>query len=146
MLSRLSVLFVYLVAGLAASAVATPMIGQSAGHSDGTKQPSRHNYAQKHPYDSGSYSHHGGNSVKACNVDKQYCCDTINKVSEEKTESVLSVLSFAGIFDADAIIGKSCSPFLAGGGGKCEANPVCCDHTQVEGVFAVGCSNFDFDF
>jgi hypothetical protein len=90
MLSRLSVLFVYLVAGLAASAVATPMIGQSAGHGDGTKQPSRHNYAQKHPYDSGSYSHHGGNSVKACNVDKQYCCDTTNKVIASRLSLILA--------------------------------------------------------
>lgn len=86
MLSRLSVLFVYLVAGLAASAVATPMMGQSSGHGDGTKQPSRHSYAQKRPYDSGSYR----NSNKACNVDKQFCCDTVNKVITSQLSLILA--------------------------------------------------------
>lgn len=151
MLSRLSVLFVYLVAGLAASAVATPMGGQSADHGDGTKQPSRHSYAQKQP-------HYGGNSHKGCNVDKQYCCDTVNKViahdylsfwlvfknisqaSETETADLLSVFGFAGLFDANALIGKNCAPFLAAGGGKCEAEPVCCDQTTtVRSTFITTC-------
>lgn len=89
MLSRLSVLVVYLVAGLAASAVATPMIGQSSGHGDGM-QPSRHSYAQKQPYDEGHYQHKQGHSTKACNVGKQYCCDTVNKVITLRLSLILA--------------------------------------------------------
>jgi hypothetical protein len=90
MLSRLFVLFVYLVAGLTASTLATPMIGQSGGHGNGKMQPSGHSYAQKHRYDSGSYPHHGGNSVKGCNVGKQYCCDTTNKVIASRLSLILA--------------------------------------------------------
>ena len=62
MLSRVSALFVYLVTGLAVSAVATPM-GKSSGYGDGKKRPSMDNYDKNE-----------------CNVGKTHCCEQLNDV------------------------------------------------------------------
>ena len=87
MLSRFSTLFVYLVAGLAVSAVATPMMGQHSGHGDGMKQMSKQNYASERPY-----THQEGSSKK-CNVGKQHCCNQVNEVISSRLSPFFGLFS-----------------------------------------------------
>ncbi|KAF8257199.1 hypothetical protein EI94DRAFT_1818689 [Lactarius quietus] len=131
MLSRLSVLSVYLVASLAVSAMANPMMGQSSGHGDGTKQPSKHNYAKENSYE--SYPHQ--ESSNNCNVAN-------NNARTHETANILAILGFADVFQGNGLIGKECSPFI-GKGAECKANPVCCDNVSTSGFIAIGCSHFD---
>lgn len=160
MLSRFSVLSVYLVAALAASAVATPA-GQSGGYGDDMKQPSRHNSDQEHSYppkyysardSKGQYKNAKDGEYKhskkhdpwkgQCNVEKQQCCNSVNQASENG--GLLALLGLGSLAQATSLMGTNCSPG-AGTGGSCEANPVCCENTKFEGLFAFGCSNINVD-
>ncbi|KAI9441817.1 hypothetical protein H4582DRAFT_2097105 [Lactarius indigo] len=159
MLSRFSVLFVYLVAGLAVSAVATPM-GQSGGYGDGTKQPSKNNSTQEHPnppkyYSArdakGQYKHpkdkeYDRTHAGQCKIGKQQCCNSMSKISDHEAGSSIFAL-FGGVldqFEGTANIGHECSPSYNYAGTKaCTGQTVCCENTDASGYFAIGCNNVD---
>ncbi|KAI9441056.1 hypothetical protein BJY52DRAFT_511877 [Lactarius psammicola] len=157
MLSRFSVFFVYLVASLAISAAATPM-GQSGGHGDDMKQPSRHNSEQEHPYSpkyysardakghdkrpkDGEYERSKDDSGKGhCNVGKQQCCNSVNQASE-----ISSLLALAGVntvLSSIGLVGQNCNGLT---GNACTAQPVCCEKTTFNGAFAFGCMNININ-
>ncbi|KAH9042950.1 hypothetical protein EDB83DRAFT_2523939 [Lactarius deliciosus] len=115
MLSRFSTLFVYLVAGLAVSAVATP-VGQSGGYGDGTKQPSKHNSDQISDHEAGSsiYALLGG-------IFDQF--DATTNIGHECFPSYSYGLTAS----------KACT-----------GRTVCCENTDASGLFAIGCTNVGF--
>ncbi|KAH9174391.1 hypothetical protein EDB89DRAFT_1952670 [Lactarius sanguifluus] len=139
MLSRFSVLFVYLVAGLAVSAVATP-VGQSGGYGDGTKQPpSKYNSDQEHP-----------------NPPKYYSArDTRGQYKHQRTPFRLVIMRpagssiyalFGGVlsqFEGTVNIGHECSASKACTG-QSTGQTVCCENTDASGLFAIGCTNAEF--
>ncbi|KAN0137825.1 hypothetical protein V8E53_004309 [Lactarius tabidus] len=80
-----------------------------------------------------------------CNVGEQHCCDTVNTLEEAQNLGLISAFNLwgggASATELTGLVGKSCSPLAAFGGGKCDAKPICCDKNNIKGLIAVGCSN-----
>ncbi|KAN0137824.1 hypothetical protein V8E53_004308 [Lactarius tabidus] len=93
--------------------------------------------------DSKSYHDEDHNpSNTYCNVGEQHCCDTVNDVKEVQKLGLLGLASGISLTDLTGVFGTNCSPmFWAEGGGKCNAQPICCDNNNIEGLVAIGCSN-----
>lgn len=148
MLSRFSSLFVYVVAGLAISAAATP--GYQPKPPKPYSPPSQQYQPAPQPdykppqgsYAPGSY----GNDYQ-CNVGEQQCCDSTNYVSylcnahlrwlitdtflQLKDSDTSVTTGFLGpIFESlpgNTLIGRNCSPFFSLES-NCKAEPMCCNH------------------
>ncbi|KAH9976373.1 hypothetical protein BGW80DRAFT_1457172 [Lactifluus volemus] len=158
MLSRFSSLFVYVVAGLAISAAATPGFKPKAAPYDPPSyppapgpqqyspapqpyQPSPPSYQPSPPpYQpspqpgykgpQGSYPPNSYNNEYQCNVGEQQCCDSTNYLKDSDSSVATGFLS--------AIVGSLPGDTLA--------EPMCCNHNYNNGLVVVECTKIPLIF
>ncbi|KAI0262040.1 fungal hydrophobin, partial [Gloeopeniophorella convolvens] len=80
-------------------------------------------------------------TVSQCNVSGLQCC---NSVQTESNPAVALLLGLLGVVlsGVNVPIGVTCSPITVIGSGTsgCNAEPVCCENNNFNGVIAIGCS------
>lgn len=79
---------------------------------------------------------HDGN----CNTGPIQCCQNTQS-SDGPMASQLFALLGLNIQDVNVPIGITCSPITGIGAGSagCEAEPVCCENNNFQGIIAIGC-------
>nr|ADX07291.1 putative hydrophobin 2 [Flammulina velutipes] len=67
-----------------------------------------------------------------CNVGDLQCCNTITKGKDPAAAGILALLGVV-LQDVNVDVGLTCSPItvIGGGGGSCNANPVCCENNSL---------------
>ncbi|KDQ56644.1 hypothetical protein JAAARDRAFT_36124 [Jaapia argillacea MUCL 33604] len=93
-------------------------------------------HAAKRTQPSGTPSNSG-----SCNTGPMQCC---NSVQESNSPGIGGILGLLGInlSDVTGLLGFGCSPITAvgvGGGGSCNAHPVCCEDNSRGGLISIGC-------
>ncbi|KAK7472099.1 hypothetical protein VKT23_000218 [Stygiomarasmius scandens] len=75
-----------------------------------------------------------------CNTGPVQCCNSVQNAGSPGASSLLSSLGVL-VQDPNVPIGINCSPISAVGIGEnsCNAQPVCCDDNNFNGLVAIGC-------
>ena len=79
-----------------------------------------------------------------CNTGPVQCCNSV-QLATPQALGLLSGLLGVVLPNVTGLIGLSCSPIPAGGGGSCNAQPVCCTNNTFSGVVALGCTPVNID-
>jgi len=89
----------------------------------------------------------GGNNPKPsqvpggqCNVEKVQCCNSVTHANDKTASLIISLLGL--VVPQSTAVGLNCSPLsiLGVGGNSCNAQPVCCENNNFNGLIAIGCS------
>ncbi|KAF9453384.1 fungal hydrophobin [Macrolepiota fuliginosa MF-IS2] len=88
----------------------------------------------------------GQPSAGNCNVEKIQCCNSVTHASDSSAATLASLLGL--VLSPETAVGITCSPLSAVGigGNSCNAQPVCCENNNFNGLIAVGCSPSTFHF
>ncbi|KAK0442701.1 hydrophobin-251 [Desarmillaria tabescens] len=86
----------------------------------------------------------GGGDGAACSATgTAQCCESTQSPSD-LSPSVVTLLGLLGVVvgDLTANVGLTCSPIsvIGVGGTNCDAQTVCCDNNNYNGVVALGCT------
>ncbi|PAV14933.1 hydrophobin 2 [Pyrrhoderma noxium] len=82
----------------------------------------------------------------SCNTGTVQCCNSVEPASSENASRLFSLLGFVPQ-DANVPVGMDCTPINiagVGSGGSCNAQTVCCENTQFNGLINIGCSPISF--
>lgn len=82
-------------------------------------------------------SHPGGNQ---CSTGPVQCCNSVTHASDKGASLLATLLGI--VLPADAAVGITCSPLsvLGIGGNSCNAQTVCCENNNFNGLIAIGCT------
>ncbi|KIY49470.1 fungal hydrophobin [Fistulina hepatica ATCC 64428] len=81
-----------------------------------------------------------GGGGQSCSSGPVQCCNSVQDASSPAASSLLGLLGV--IVGADVPIGLTCNPItvIGAGGTSCNAQTVCCDNNNFNGVVAIGCT------
>ncbi|KAA1470825.1 hydrophobin 2 [Dentipellis sp. KUC8613] len=77
-----------------------------------------------------------------CNTGPVQCCNSVQKASSPAAAGLLGLLGIV-IQDVTALVGLGCTPISVvgvGSGATCQAQPVCCENNNFNGLINIGCS------
>ncbi|KAH8823191.1 hydrophobin-251 [Flagelloscypha sp. PMI_526] len=76
-----------------------------------------------------------------CNTGPVQCCNSMSKAGDEGTTKILHSLNIKDVAK-DITVGLTCSPVnvIGIGSNSCNAQPVCCENNNFNGVVAIGCT------
>ncbi|KAL5480459.1 hypothetical protein ACEPAI_1729 [Sanghuangporus weigelae] len=78
----------------------------------------------------------------SCSTGPVQCCDSVQSASSSEASNMLGLLGVA-LQDVNVPVGLNCIPISvigAGSGGTCNAQTVCCENNQFNGLVNIGCS------
>ncbi|KAK0199590.1 hydrophobin-251 [Desarmillaria ectypa] len=85
----------------------------------------------------------GGNGAACSATGTAQCCDSTENPNN-LSPSTTALMALLGIVAGDitATVGLTCSPIsvIGVGGTNCNAQPVCCDNNNFNGLIALGCT------
>ncbi|KAK0442699.1 hydrophobin-251 [Desarmillaria tabescens] len=84
----------------------------------------------------------GGNGAACSDTGTAQCCDSVQNPSDlSPSTSLLLGLLGVVVGDLTADVGLTCSPIsvIGVGGTNCDAQTVCCDNNNFNGLIALGC-------
>ncbi|KAL5521983.1 SC3_3 [Sanghuangporus sanghuang] len=75
-----------------------------------------------------------------CNTGSVQCCNSVQPASSSDVTSLFGLLGVI-LDDLNVDVGLTCSPLsiIGLGSGECNANPVCCENNNFNGLIAIGC-------
>ncbi|EAU87424.1 CoH1 [Coprinopsis cinerea okayama7 len=76
-----------------------------------------------------------------CNTGPIQCCNTVTQASNPVAGLLLGLLGIV-LQDLNVLVGLTCSPISIIGlpGNSCNAQPVCCQNNNFNGLIAIGCT------
>ncbi|TFY64146.1 hypothetical protein EVG20_g6047 [Dentipellis fragilis] len=77
-----------------------------------------------------------------CNTGPVQCCNSVQSASSSSASDLLGLLGIV-LQDVNALVGIDCTPISvigAGSGAHCNAEPVCCENNNFNGLISLGCS------
>lgn len=78
----------------------------------------------------------------SCSTGPVHCCNSVEPASSENASKIVSLLGIV-LQDVDVPVGLDCTPINilgVGSGGTCNAQTVCCENAQFNGLINIGCS------
>ncbi|KAL5501083.1 hypothetical protein ACEPAH_9470 [Sanghuangporus vaninii] len=78
----------------------------------------------------------------SCSTGPVQCCNSVQPASSNDASNMLGLLGVA-LQDINVPVGLNCIPISvigAGSGGTCNAQTVCCENNQFQGLVNIGCS------
>ncbi|KAK7460981.1 hypothetical protein VKT23_008909 [Stygiomarasmius scandens] len=80
-------------------------------------------------------------TVGQCNTGSLQCCDSVEDAHSDTVQTLLALLG-AEVGDITGQVGVTCNPITVIGvsGNNCNAQPVCCEGNNFNGVLALGCT------
>ncbi|KAI0291262.1 hypothetical protein BC826DRAFT_485089 [Russula brevipes] len=118
-------------------------------HDRDGKDKNRDDDKDRHYRDDKDESYRDGPKSGKCSVGKQTCCNQVQDVHETELHNLSGLLNLEDISDIlqfwtfdgkSKVVGKDCSPMMGSNQG-CNAQTLCCDDNQTNGLIAVGCAN-----
>ncbi|KAK7041464.1 hypothetical protein VNI00_009331 [Paramarasmius palmivorus] len=81
-----------------------------------------------------------------CNPGHLQCCNSSQLASEPPVSTILGPLGVV-VQDLNVLVGITCSPInvIGTGGTSCNAEPLCCENNNFNGLIAVGCVPVDLN-
>ncbi|ESK95426.1 hydrophobin [Moniliophthora roreri MCA 2997] len=76
-----------------------------------------------------------------CSTQSLQCCNALERADDTAVGVLLGLLGVV-LQNVEALVGITCSPINIlgiGQGGKCAAQPVCCQNNTFNGIIAIGC-------
>ncbi|THU75243.1 fungal hydrophobin [Dendrothele bispora CBS 962.96] len=79
-------------------------------------------------------------SPSQCNTGPIQCCNSVQQASSPAATELCGLLGIV-VQGADVLVGVTCNPIsvIGIGGNSCNAQPVCCENNDFNGVVAIGC-------
>ncbi|KAK7472098.1 sc3 hydrophobin [Stygiomarasmius scandens] len=76
-----------------------------------------------------------------CNTGNLQCCNSVQSANDPAVTTLLGLLGIV-VQSVDALVGITCSPIsvIGIGGNSCNAQPVCCQNNNFNGIIAIGCT------
>ncbi|KAL5523251.1 hypothetical protein ACEPAF_1518 [Sanghuangporus sanghuang] len=76
-----------------------------------------------------------------CNTGPIQCCNSVQPATSPECMALLGLLGIALQDVNDLMMGVTCRPLsnMGSGGSGCEANPVCCENNNFNGMISIGC-------
>ncbi|KAK7444493.1 hypothetical protein VKT23_015174 [Stygiomarasmius scandens] len=80
-------------------------------------------------------------TVGQCNTGSLQCCDSVEDAHSDTVQTLLALLG-AEVGPITGQVGVTCNPIsvIAVSGNNCNAQPVCCQGDNFNGVLALGCT------
>ncbi|OCB87599.1 hydrophobin-domain-containing protein [Sanghuangporus baumii] len=78
----------------------------------------------------------------SCSTGPVQCCNSVQSASSEDASNMLGLLGVV-LQDVNVPVGLNCIPISvigAGSGGTCNAQTVCCENNQFQGLINIGCT------
>ncbi|KAI0065202.1 fungal hydrophobin [Artomyces pyxidatus] len=79
--------------------------------------------------------------VNSCTTGPVQCCNTVESASNPVVSIILGLLGIV-LDGVDVIVGITCTPIniIGIGGNSCTAQTVCCENNNFSGIISIGCS------
>ncbi|KAL5480795.1 hypothetical protein ACEPAI_9735 [Sanghuangporus weigelae] len=76
-----------------------------------------------------------------CNTGPIQCCNSVQPATSPECMALLGLLGIALQDINNLMMGLTCRPLsgMGSGGSGCEANPVCCENNNFNGMISIGC-------
>ncbi|KAA1470824.1 fungal hydrophobin [Dentipellis sp. KUC8613] len=77
-----------------------------------------------------------------CNTGPVQCCNSVESASSPAATTIFGLLGIV-LSDLNVLVGLTCNPISVvgiGSGATCNAQPVCCENNNFNGLISLGCS------